>query len=113
MLSAGRWQVSTAGGVRSVWARNGRELLYVAPGDRLMSVRIEMGGDWVASARAEVFASPGLIMPGSVALPYDVSPDGQRFLVIKPVSENETTSAPSLIVVQNWLEQLKRLVPVN
>ena len=45
---------------------------------------------------------------------YDVSPDGKRFLMIKPGGRAEQTAAPpSLIVVQNWFEELKRLVPVK
>jgi hypothetical protein len=43
---------------------------------------------------------------------YDVSPDGRRFLMIKPGGGTDSTAAPaSLVVVQNWLEELKRLVP--
>ena len=43
---------------------------------------------------------------------YDVSPDGKRFLTIKPSGGPEQTAAStSLIVVQNWFEELKRLVP--
>jgi hypothetical protein len=42
---------------------------------------------------------------------YDVSIDGQRFLMIKQAA-NEAT-APQIIVVQRWLEELKRLVPRN
>jgi hypothetical protein len=42
----------------------------------------------------------------------DVSPDGQRFLLLKPASE-PTAPLPQLVVVQHSDEQLKRLVPVN
>ncbi len=45
---------------------------------------------------------------------YDVAPDGQRFLMITVGAGTEDTSAPpSLILVQNWHEELKRLVPVD
>lgn len=45
---------------------------------------------------------------------YDVSPDGRRFLMIKQVSDaGQTTAPPNLVVVQNWSEELKRLVPAN
>jgi hypothetical protein len=39
-----------------------------------------------------------------------VSPDGKRFLVVKPAPATQAT-APQIIVVQNWFEELKRLVP--
>jgi hypothetical protein len=41
--------------------------------------------------------------------PYDVAPDG-RFIIIR-APESETAGAPNLILVQNWFEELKRLVP--
>ena len=43
---------------------------------------------------------------------YDVSPDGQRFLVLKPASE-PNAPPPQIIVVQHFDEELKRLVPTN
>ena len=46
--------------------------------------------------------------------PYDVAPDGERFLMITEAGGAEDESAPaSLIVVQNWHEELRRLVPTN
>ena len=45
---------------------------------------------------------------------YDVSPDGQRFLMIKAGGGSDQAAAPpSIIVVQNWFEELKRLVPTR
>ena len=44
---------------------------------------------------------------------YDVHPDGQRFLMIKEGGAGDETSAEELIVVQNWFEELKSLVPTN
>jgi len=95
-----RWQVSARGGAFPRWRRDGKELFYVGPGDEFMAVRVEAkGGDF----------SPGEARPlfreslAAVASPYDVSPDGQRFLVN---SLGETGSSP-LTVVVNWKELLK------
>ena len=45
---------------------------------------------------------------------YDVSPDGKRFLMIKDASTPSQASAPtSIVVVRNWVEELKRLVRPN
>jgi hypothetical protein len=46
-----------------------------------------------------------------VGVAYDVSPDGQRFLMVKEVEQSP--SATQIVVVQNWFEELKRLVPTN
>jgi hypothetical protein len=42
---------------------------------------------------------------------YDVSADGHRFLMIKDGVTDETAAAASIVVVQHWHEELKRLVP--
>jgi len=45
---------------------------------------------------------------------YDIAPDGKRFLMIKAVGDADQTAVPtSLVVVQNWGEELKRLVPTR
>ena len=44
---------------------------------------------------------------------YDVSPDGQRFLMIKAPGTDASAAPPALIVVQHWDEELKRLVPTT
>ena len=44
---------------------------------------------------------------------YDVSPDGRRFLMIKPVGPEQPSAPTRIIVVQNWTEELKRLVPTH
>ncbi len=44
---------------------------------------------------------------------YDVSPDGQRFVMVKEASDAGDTPQTPIHVVQNWFEELKRLVPTN
>ena len=56
------------------------------------------------------FTTPG----ANLGRTYDISPDGQRFLMIKEGGGADQTAAPpQLIVVQHWTEELKRLVPTN
>jgi hypothetical protein len=43
----------------------------------------------------------------------DISPDGQPFLLMKPEAGSAASARPQIMVVQNWFEELKRLVPVN
>lgn len=104
-------QVSTAGGVQPLWARNGRELFYIAPGDELMSVPVKLGDTWSAGTPARLIEAPYFRGGGgNDSRMYDASPDGQRFLMIKPeVPANQP--AARIVVVQHWLEELKRLVP--
>ena len=113
-VTSGHWQVSTAGGTRPLWARNGQELFYLAPTGALTRVGVERGPTWAATAPTKLFEARYFAPGGNVGRTYDVSPDGQRFLMIKQGGGSEqTAAAASLVVVQNWVEELKRLVPVQ
>jgi len=113
-VNAGRWQVSTSGGVQPLWARNGRELFYVTPTGDVMGVQVGEGPRWATNAPAKVIPANGYYYGGvGAAATFDVSPDGRRFLMIKQRDPQAETTPTSLIVVQNWTEELKRLVPTK
>jgi serine/threonine-protein kinase len=108
---AGQWQVSTAGGTQPLWARSGTELFFLGLDNALMRVSVETtGATWNAGTPAKLLDG-NYFQPGG-ARPYDVSPDGQRFLMIK-ARGSDAAAAPQLIVVQHWDEELKRLVPAK
>jgi serine/threonine-protein kinase len=111
-VNAGLFQVSRGGGRMPLWSRDGRELFYVTPANVLMRVVIEPGNSFR-------FGSPETVLDGRYFFPggtnsrtFDISRDGQRFLMIKPVvkSTSEDATSATLVVVQNWFEELKRLV---
>jgi Tol biopolymer transport system component len=106
----GKWQISTEGGTEPVWNRNGRELFYRS-GDKMMAVDISTQPSFAAGKPKVLFTGQYLPTPGTLSN-YDVSPDGQRFLMIKP---GESTEAPptQINVVLNWFEELKRRVPTG
>ena len=111
-VSAGQWLISTAGGTRPLWAPNGQELFYVAPDGALMAVRVDARGSaWSAGSPAKVFEGPYATGAPSNGRNYDVSPDGKRFLMVKEPATQAT--APQIVVVQNWFEELKRLAPAK
>lgn len=86
-------QISTGGGRFPRWGPGGREIFYVSPDDKLMAVSVRVGADSVQpSAPRELFPLP---TPAVNFIPYDVSFDGQRFLV-------EAPPAQALTVVLNW-----------
>lgn len=110
-VAGGRWQVSTGGGTRALWARNGQELFYLTLTGTLMSIRPEAGITWTAGPPAKLFEGPYYVGGGGAAgRTYDVAPDG-RFLMIKSASTPDQAAAS--VVVQNWFEELKRLVPMK
>jgi Tol biopolymer transport system component len=107
-----RHLVSIAGGTRPLWARSGRELFYLTAGGALMAVPVQTTPTLTVGTPVKLFEGP--YFRGLNLRTYDVSPDGLRFLMIKEVGSGEDTSErPRIIIVQNWFEELKRLVPTN
>ena len=111
----GKWQVSTNGGLSSRWRRDGRELFYMSQASRgkMMAVDVKASGAaFEAGAPKDLFDSGYINLPhGSGINPYHtyaVSPDGQRFLIPRPVSNDQQTAAAPIVVVLNWLEALKK-----
>jgi Tol biopolymer transport system component len=109
-VNDGRWQVSTDGGTRAVWARNGRELFFVDPANTLTAVPVQTSGTTFATGhQTKLFAMPSI---ASLTSPrdYDVAPNGQRFLVITENGARDRNTTAGMIVVQHWLEELKARV---
>jgi serine/threonine protein kinase/Tol biopolymer transport system component len=109
--SGAKWQISPAGGAFPRWNRNGRELFYIAADGKLMSVPIASNGANFERGNPKALFDvrlPGTVVTGGISTfkPYDVSPDGQRFLVIV-TTQDRATSAP-LTVVVNWQANLKQ-----
>jgi len=106
----GKYQVSTEGGTEPTWSRNGRELFY-RRGDKMMAVEVTTQPSFSAGKPRMLFSGPYTLAPGSILPFYDVSGDGQRFLMIK--ESEQATTLTQIVVVQNWFEELKRRVPTG
>jgi Tol biopolymer transport system component len=106
----GKLQISVDGGGEPVWNRNGRELFYRG-GDalaKMMAVDVTIQPAFSAGKPRVLFEGRYLTSAGSPA-DYDVSPDGQRFLMVKGSDE-----APAQIdMVLNWSDELKRRAPAG
>jgi serine/threonine-protein kinase len=104
----GRWQVSTAGGTRPVWARSGRELFYLDSSNALTAVPVSTSGPTVSIGNPMKLFDTGYAEPNP-SRHYDVAPDGQRFLMLKPAAGGDPNAAPlSMVVVEHWFEELKQ-----
>jgi predicted Ser/Thr protein kinase len=100
-----KFPISTDGGAIPRWSRNGRELFYWS-GRKMMAVDIQTNPVFRAGV-------PKMLFEGTYsAAGYDVAPDGQRFLLVKPPAVLQTP-ADQLIVVVNWLEELRRRMPAG
>jgi Tol biopolymer transport system component len=107
----GKYQISTEGGTEPIWNSNGRELIYRS-GKKMMAVEIATKPGFTAGTPRMLFEGAYEPAPVMALRNYDVSRDGQRFLMIKPV-EQEQAALTQIVVVQNWFEELKRRVPTG
>ena len=101
--TGGKWLVSNGGGNQPRWNPDGKELFYVAPDKRLMSVEIKTGSTVEMSAPKPLFTSK--VESYDAPNRYAVAPDGQRFLVNAPAGD---ASAAPITVIVNWASGLKK-----
>jgi hypothetical protein len=97
----GRWQVSQAGGTEPRWNRNGRELFFVDLQNNLTAVEVEAStAGFQSGASRKLFQFHG----AGGLWRYDVSPDGERFLVTDPLDED--LSSP-VTLITDWTRRLE------
>jgi eukaryotic-like serine/threonine-protein kinase len=101
-------QITTDGGSQGRWARDGREVFYRAS-VRMMRVSIQTSPELIIGKPEELFAG-GYYAAADGPPNYDVSHDGQRFLMIK--RGDQERAAAAIHIVLDWFEALKRRVPV-
>ena len=105
--------ISNASGFHPLWSRDGRELFYIEEANqrRLMSVSVEATETGFSfGTRTAILDWPYFGGSYGQGRPYAVADDGQ-FLAINQSSSQESTT--QIVIVQNWLEELKRLAPLT
>ena len=102
----GRWQISSGGGEQPRWRGDGKELFYLSLDGKMMAAPVTTGAHFDAGTSVTLFQTtprqPVLVYDLFV---YDVSRDGQRFLINTQVKQAE--SVP-MSVVLNWPANLNR-----
>jgi serine/threonine protein kinase len=96
----GRWPISIDGGAHGRWTRDGREIVFQAPDGTLMAVEVTLEPSFSAGIPEALFDSGFSGWPR-----WSVTPDGDRFLVNRPI---ERSAAAALTLVQNWTSALER-----
>ena len=99
-----RWTVSTASGTAPIWRRDGKELFYRS-GNKMMSVDVNMRGDELTLSPPRLLFEQRYMYVATTLPNYDVTADGQRFLLVKDESGSGRVN-----IVFNWLEELKHQV---
>ena len=114
-VNKGKWQASTNGGNSPLWSPDGRELFYFGLENSVMAVAVETKPAFNLGTPKILFKNTNLGFTVAGGTPWDIHPDGKRFLMIKPPG---ATSSPGQIprninIVLNWFEELKQRVPVK
>ena len=104
----GKWQISANGGSFAKWSRNGKEIVYLEPGGKLMVVQQTAAGDTFRASQAQPWAS-GQVNVSVRA--FDVYPDGKRLIVLKDPSTGESTALNKVNLIFNFFAELHRSAP--
>ena len=103
---SGKWQISSAGGTQPRWRGDSKELFYLASDGKIMSVSVANGPTFDAGTPVALFqANPRVLVATSELVAYDVSKDGQRFLIN---TRQKNPEAQPMTVVLNWPSLLKK-----
>ncbi len=102
----GKWQVSSAGGQEPRWRKDGKELFYVSPDGRMMTVEVTTDAGFKAGSPVALFQTHRRqTVSAQDVFSYDVSGDGQRFLILTKLDE---TNAAPLSVLLNWASETEK-----
>ena len=116
--NGGKWPVTKDGGFQPRWRRDSRELFYLAPDGKLMAVPIKSSSSFDYGQPVELFQTP-ITVPADLApfgSDYDVTADGQKFLLIAPITApggSPQGPTESISAILNWQEELKQRVPTK
>ena len=105
--NGGKWQISSGGGSAPLWSHDGREIFYVS-GGKMNAVAIHPGPPFSSDPPRALFQIPDRVRAGSPARgTFSISPDDQRFLMVRENSWAEMAGTPTLVVVENFFDELR------
>jgi Tol biopolymer transport system component len=96
----GRWQVSASGGMQPHWRGDGKEMFFV-DGDSMMAVPVNLSPTFSSGTAKKLFEHK--VLNRYRGHQFDVSRDGQKFLVVEVVKEADRT----IQVVENWFAEFR------
>ena len=106
-VNGGKWQLSSGGGSAPLWAHNGRELFYTSRG-KMYVVALHPGSPFSAEPPRVLFAIPDRVRTGSpLRGTFALTPDDQRFLMVRDNSWQDMAGTPTVVVVENFFDELR------
>jgi hypothetical protein len=110
-VNSSRSQISTGGGFAPLWSRDGQEIFYRSS-TSLVVVKVRTQPNFAVLSSSPLFNLAGYVLAGPRGVRYDVTRDG-RFLILKSDSPADSGSRQDIVVVENWFDELKQLVPAK
>ena len=102
----GKYQISTEGGQQPRWRRDGKELFFLSLDKKLMAASVKAGATFEFGQPTVLFQTRAREpLSAEEIFTYDVSPDGQRFLINVNL---EQSNPPPVNIVLNWTSELRR-----
>jgi serine/threonine protein kinase len=101
--------ISTGGGDVPEWSRNGKELFYIGPGQRLMVASYTVSGDSLNASIPRLW-SPGQVAPLANGT-FSLHPDGKRVAVLDAANSSEAAPIKNVSFILNFFDELRRKVP--
>ena len=106
-VNGGKTQVSSGGGSAPLWSHSGRELFYVSD-NKMYVVRINAGPPFSAEPPRVLFEIPDRVRVGALTRgTFAITPDDQRFLMVRDNSWDDMAGARTMVVVENFFEELR------
>jgi Tol biopolymer transport system component len=105
----GQWKVSMGGGGQPRWRRDGKELFYISDDSKMMAVEVSTAPVFKVVVRKALFAAP--IRDGGNSnnvTRYDVTADGNKFLIDSLLTGTSVPAVTPITVVLNWSAALKK-----
>ena len=106
-----RYQITFGGGYSPLWSPDGRELFYLNSSRKLASVAVDTTAGFTYSRTPDLLPVTGTLGGVNRIRNFDITPDGQKFLILLPTESTESRE-PVIHIVLNFFEELKERVPV-
>jgi Tol biopolymer transport system component len=108
--NAGKWQISTGGGLYALWSNKGHQLFYATPDSHIMVVDYSVEGGSFVAGKPRLWSDKQLFYLGTSNL--DLAPDGQRFVVLTTGESADVEKKPvQVTMLLNFFDELRRRIP--
>ena len=103
----GKWQISTGGGTFPKWSRDGKELFYRSPENKIMAVTYTASGDSFRADKPQLWSPGQLTNVGAGISSFDLHPDGKRFAVLRVADTGQATTASKVSFILNFSDEIR------